>query len=183
MHFSWSNGLRTELRDALAFAAPIAERSGGEGKLPRRPRLVADLGHAVDVGQDQSIWTFDMHEDLTRCGLAAGSLNDPRLIVLHEVAVLHDLIEPFDLEGGVEQTVPSRWIERNTVVQVVDKQVSNVSDPVGHLGAEQTPEGEIADMIGAAEADALELHNAGIARRKVAAAAARGSDHEIDAVT
>src|SRR5262249_9490870 len=139
--------------------------------------------HAVDISENQPVRSFDMQEQLPRGGLATGPLNDLHLVFLHEVAVLHDLIERLHLEGGVEQTVPSRRIESDAVVQIVDAQVSDVSDPVGHLSAEQSPEGEIADVIGAAQADALELHNASVAWRKVASTAPGGACHEVNVVS
>src|ERR1700745_534686 len=92
----------TQFADVLAFAAPVAERAWDQRKLPHRPRLAAKFGHAIDIGEDQTLRSLDMQKDLPRHRLSTGPLDDLYLIFLHEVAVLHDLIERLDLESGVE---------------------------------------------------------------------------------
>src|SRR6201982_309976 len=68
------------------------------------------------------------------------------------------------------------------MMQMIDAEGRDIAAPVSHLGAEQAPECEVADMIGAAQADALELDDASITRREIAPAAAGGTGGEIDAI-
>src|ERR1700732_3619458 len=68
------------------------------------------------------------------------------------------------------------------MMQMIDAEVGDIADPVSDVGAEQAPEREVADMIGAAQADTLELDDAGIARRKIEPAAAGGTGDEINAI-
>src|SRR5260370_16719966 len=80
-----------------------------------------------------------MKEHLFRTRLAAGALHDLDLAFLHEVAVLHDVIERFYLERRVQQAMPLRRIERDAMVQSIDPQISDVADPLADLGAEFFP--------------------------------------------
>src|SRR5262249_6245573 len=75
-----------------------------------------------------------------------------------------------------------RRIERDAVMQPVDPQISDVADPVADLCAQRPPEGVIAGVIGAAQANAVELDDTGVARREIAPAAPDRTHHEIDAV-
>src|SRR5438552_12768988 len=177
MLFSRSSARRAQFRYVLAFASPIAERPRGKRKLPCQPRLFVKLRHAVHVGKNQTVGPLDMQENLIGRGLAAGALHDLDLAFLHEVAVLHDLIERLDLERGIQEAIAFRWMQRDTVVQSVDAQIGDVADPVADLSAERAPEHEIASMIGAAKPDAMKLHDAGIARRKIAPAASGRANH------
>src|SRR5260370_976013 len=123
-----------------------------------------------------------MKEYLLRARLAAGTLHDPDLAFLHEIAVLHDVIERLDLERRVEQAgLPCR-IECNAVMQPIDPQIGDIADPVADLGAERFPELEVFCQIGRSHADAMKLRNAGVTARKITAAALHWTRDQIDAV-
>src|SRR5438445_12620860 len=98
MLFSCSSTRRAQFGYVLAFTAPVAERGGAKWKLPRQPRLAVELRHAVHIGEDQAVRALDVQEHLARSSLATGALHNPDLAFLHEIAVLHDLIERLDLE-------------------------------------------------------------------------------------
>src|SRR5215207_8276683 len=180
MLFSCSSTWRAQFRYVLAFAAPIAERSRGQRKLPCQPGLFVEFRHAIHIGKNQAVGPLDMQEHLLRRSLTAGALYDPDLAFLHEIAVLHDLIERLDLECRVQEAIALRWIQRNAVVQSVDAQVSDVADPVADLCAERPPEREIAKVVGGAKPDAMKLDDAGVARREVATPASGRANHQID---
>src|SRR3984893_1845050 len=123
-----------------------------------------------------------MKEDLLRAGLPAWTLDDLDLTLPHEVAVLHDVIERFDLERRVEQATPLRRIEHDAVMQPVDPQVGDIADPVADFGPEFLPELEIPLQVGRLHADAVELGDAGVTAGKITAAALGRARDQIDAV-
>src|SRR5216684_3072987 len=123
-----------------------------------------------------------MKEDLLRAGLPARTLDDLDLALPHEVAVLHDVIERFDLERRVEQATLFRRIERDAVMQPVDPEVGDIADPVAEFGPEFLPELEIPLQVGRLHADAVELGDAGVTAGKITAAALGRARDQIDAV-
>src|SRR6266849_6992303 len=123
-----------------------------------------------------------MKEHLFRTRLAAGALHDLDLAFLHEVTVLHDVIERFDLERRIQQTVPLRRIKRDAMVQAIDPQICDVANPVADLGAEFFPELKVPRHISRSDADAMKLGNAGVTAGEIAAAALRRARDQIDAV-
>ena len=68
------------------------------------------------------------------------------------------------------------------MVQSVDPQVGDITDPVADLGPERMPECEVAGVIGCAEPNAVEFDDAGIPRGKIAPSASGRPDHQIDPV-
>src|SRR5882672_1720269 len=123
-----------------------------------------------------------MKEDLLGARLAAGALHDLDLTLLHEVAVLHDVIERFDLERRIQQTVPLRRIKRDAMVQAIDPQIFDVANPVADLGAEFFPDLKIPRHVRRPDADAVKLGDAGVTAGEIAAAALRRARDQIDAV-
>src|SRR6516164_185811 len=69
------------------------------------------------------------------------------------------------------------------MVQPIDTQVSDVPDPVADLGAERAPEGKVANVIGGAQADAMELNDAGVAWREVTSTAPHGTCYQSDLIS
>src|ERR1700704_6110078 len=167
MLFSCSSTRRTQFRYVLAFAAPVAERGGSKRKLSRQPRLAVDFSHAVHIREDYAVGALDVQEHLPRGGLAAGALHDPDLAFLHEIAVLHDLIERLDLERRIEEPIAIGRIQRDAVMQSVDPEIGDVADPVADLGAKRAPEREVAGVVGGAKPDAVKRDDAGIARWEI----------------
>src|SRR5258708_1710240 len=123
-----------------------------------------------------------MKEDLLRERLPAGALHDPDLALLHEVAVLHDVIERLDLERRIEKARLACRIERDAVVQPVDPQISDIPDPVADLGAERFPELEVLGQVDRSHADTMKLGNSGVTAGKIPTAALRWARDQIDAV-
>src|SRR5258708_13235983 len=123
-----------------------------------------------------------MKEDLLRERLPAGALHDPDLALLHEVAVLHDVIERLDLERLIEKARLACRIERDAVLQPVDPQISDIPDPVADLGAERFPELEVLGQVDRSHADTMKLGNSGVTAGKITTAALRWAPDQIDAV-
>src|SRR5258708_35080164 len=123
-----------------------------------------------------------MKEDLLRERLPAGALHDPDLALLHEVAVLHDVIERLDLERRIEKARLACRIERDAVVQAVDPQISDIPDPVADLGAERFPELEVLGQVDRSHADTMKLGNSGVTAGKITTAPLRCARDQIDAV-
>src|SRR5258708_27216765 len=107
-----------------------------------------------------------MKEDLLRARLPAGALHDPDLALLHEVAVLHDVIERLDLERRVEKARLACRIERDAVVQAVDPQIGDIADPIADLGAERFPELQFLGQLNRLRADTMKLGNSGVTAGK-----------------
>lgn len=61
----------------------------------------------------------------------------------------------------------------------VDPQVGDIANPIADRGADGLPENEVADVVGGTKPHAMKLHDAGIAGRKIAAAATAGAHHEV----
>src|SRR5580693_660376 len=123
-----------------------------------------------------------MKENLFRARLPAGPLNDLDLAFLHEVTVLHDAIERFDLECRIKQAALFRRIERDAVMQPVDPQIGDIADPVADFGAESLPELEIPRHVGGSHSDTMKLGDTCVTAREIAAAALRRAHDQIDAV-
>src|SRR5712664_1543341 len=124
-----------------------------------------------------------MKEDLLRARLPAGTLNDLDLVLLHEIAVLHDVIERFDLECRVEKATFLCRIERDAMMQPVDPQIGDIADPVAYLGTKLFPELEVAAEVGRSHSNTMKLGNAGVTAGEISAAALGWMRDQIDAVT
>src|SRR5260370_38743416 len=122
-----------------------------------------------------------MKEDLLRERLPAGALHDPDLALLHEVAVLHDVIERLDLERRIEKARLACRIERDAVVQPVDPQISDIPDPVADLGAERFPELEVLGQVDRSHDDTMKLGNSGVTAGKITTAALGWARDQTDA--
>lgn len=90
-----------------------------------------------------AVRSHDMQEHLAQSGLAARALHDPDLGLLHEAAVLHDLIERLDLERRIQEPIVLPRIQRDAVMQSIGPQIGVVVDPVADLGAKRMPEREV----------------------------------------
>jgi hypothetical protein len=123
-----------------------------------------------------------MKENLLRARLPAGTLNDLDLAFLHEVAVLHDAIERFDLECRIQQAALLCGIERDAVMQPVDPQIGDIADPVADFGAKPIPELEIPLHVGGSHSDTMKLGDTCVTAREIAAAALRRAYDQIDTV-
>src|SRR5881398_2377815 len=114
-----------------------------------------------------------MKEDLLRARLPAGAFNDFDLALLHEVAVLHDVIERLDLERRIKKTTLLCRVERDAVMQPIDPQIGDIGDPVAYFGSKLFPELQIPLYVGRSHSNAMKLGDAGVSAREIPAAALR----------
>jgi hypothetical protein len=136
------------------------------------------------LGGDSRVALIEL---VPQCGeLRIDVVREPNSLILHNRHPAASLrLGRVDLDAGVllDQSDGFARAEFSLLDQFESLlAVSDISDPVGHISAGQAPKDEIADAIGAAQANAQALHDAGVAWRKVAPAATGGTGYEINAI-
>jgi hypothetical protein len=75
------------------------------------------------------------------------SLYNLNLVLLHKIAILHNAIEPLDLESHIQNAITPRRIKRYAMMNTVNPKISDVSHPVGNLRSKQPPKFKVSFQI------------------------------------